>query len=86
MLRIYLTPRRKAAKFFLCVSAPLREILFMWKRNGRLLRAAFFAFFILWPILLMWKINQFGHVQQAVQADAAIVLGAAVWRERPFLS
>jgi uncharacterized SAM-binding protein YcdF (DUF218 family) len=57
----------------------------MWKgkRNGRLLRVAFFGFLILWPLILMIRINQFGHVRQVVLADAAIVLGAAVWRERP---
>ena len=65
--------------------ATWREIFFVTKRRrySRYLRTSLLIFLILWPILLMGQIYRFGYVRQAVQADVAIVLGAAAWGDQP---
>lgn len=74
--------RRRKGKNLAALRLGVRFSLYM-KRNKRLLRTALIGILVLWPVLLMGKIYRFGHVQQAVQADVAIVLGAAAWGDQP---
>ena len=53
------------------------------RNTARRLLLLFFAGFILWSVLLGSRIYAFAQVSDPAPADAAIVLGAAVYRDRP---